>query len=68
DSSKGEHIEEIIHYLEACHSQLMDGLLASGNDLLTKRVPTLHGHEVSSWRILMALTEHEMHHRGQLST
>ncbi|MFT9846834.1 DinB family protein [Aneurinibacillus sp. REN35] len=68
DSSKGEDIEGITRYLEACHSQLMNGLSALGNELLAKKVPTLHGHEVSSWRIMMALVEHEMHHRGQLST
>lgn len=68
ESSKGETIEEIIPYMEACHTRLMDGLLTLGNDLLEKKVPTLHGHEVSSWRIMMALTEHEIHHRGQLST
>ncbi|WCN37640.1 DinB family protein [Aneurinibacillus uraniidurans] len=68
ESSKGETIEEIIPYMEACHTRLMEGLLSLGNDLLEKKVPTLHGHEVSSWRIMMALTEHEIHHRGQLST
>jgi uncharacterized damage-inducible protein DinB len=68
ESSKGENIEEIVHYLEVCHARLTEGLLTLGNDLLAKKVPTLHGHEVSSWRIMMALAEHEMHHRGQLST
>ncbi|WP_216829782.1 DinB family protein [Alkalihalobacterium elongatum] len=68
DNTKGETIEEIKKYLEECHVTLTTGLLALGNDLLERKVPTLHGHEVSSWRILMALTEHEIHHRGQLST
>lgn len=68
DSSKGEDIEEISRYLETCHATLREGLLTLGNELLTRKVQTLHGHEVSSWRILMALAEHEIHHRGQLST
>jgi uncharacterized damage-inducible protein DinB len=68
DRSIGDTIEEISNYLESCHSRLIAGLLSMGDDLLSKKVPTLHGHEVSSWRILMALVEHEIHHRGQLST
>ncbi|WP_017755132.1 DinB family protein [Calidifontibacillus oryziterrae] len=68
DRTKGETIEEIINYLNECHEKLIDGLSTLGNDLLIKKIPTLHGHEVSSWRIMMACVEHEIHHRGQLST
>lgn len=68
ERSKGENITDITCYLESCHTELREGLLQLGNNLLEKKIPTLHGHEVSSWRILMALAEHEMHHRGQLST
>ncbi|QED49314.1 DinB family protein [Cytobacillus dafuensis] len=68
ERSKGETIEEITHYLEACHVKFIKGLLILGNDLLTKKIPTMHGHEVSSWRIMMAFIEHEIHHRGQLSS
>lgn len=68
ERSNGDNIEGISAYLEACHAELVAGLLHLGNDLLTKKLPTMHGHEVSSWRIMMALVEHEMHHRGQLST
>jgi len=68
ERSKAGNIEEITDYLADCHTKLVDSLLTLGNDLLTKRVPTLHGHQVSSWRIMMAVVEHEMHHRGQLST
>ncbi|MED1910407.1 DinB family protein [Brevibacillus laterosporus] len=31
------------------------------------KVKNLLGYEVSAWRIIMAMTEHEIHHRGQLS-
>lgn len=68
DVSKGESLAEIKQYLETCHTKLTNGLLSLGDELLKKKVPTLHGHEVSAWRIMMALVEHEIHHRGQLST
>ncbi|MFD0697645.1 DinB family protein [Paenibacillus sp. GCM10027628] len=68
DSGKGASLEDISNYLEACQIRLTEGLLKVGNTVLTKKVITLHGHEVSVWRILMAIPEHEIHHRGQIST
>ncbi|MGO4886253.1 DinB family protein [Anaerobacillus sp. MEB173] len=68
ESNKGETIEEISDYLNSCHSKFVGGILQLGDSLLTKKVPTMHGHEVSAWRIMMAVCEHEIHHRGQLST
>lgn len=68
ESRHGESIEKITQYLQECHNTFREGLGKLGNEQLTKKVPTLHGHEVSTWRILMACVEHEIHHRGQLST
>ncbi|MFF2176692.1 DinB family protein [Lysinibacillus sp. NPDC058147] len=68
DISKGASIEDISNYLESSQVKLTEGLLKIGNDLLLKKVLTLHGHEVSAWRILMSIPEHETHHRGQIST
>ncbi|KQL54398.1 damage-inducible protein DinB [Heyndrickxia shackletonii] len=67
DTSKGVSLENISNYLEKCQIKLTEGLLRVGDDVLTKKVLTLHGHEVSAWRILMAIPEHEIHHRGQIS-
>ena len=44
DIGKGEFLEDISNYLEACHIKLKEGLLKVGNDVLTKKVLTLHGH------------------------
>lgn len=68
DTAKGASLKDISNYLEECQIKLTEGLLTIGNDVLTKKVLTLHGHEVSAWRILMAISEHEVHHRGQIST
>jgi len=68
DISKGASLEYISNYLESCQVNLTEGLLKIGNDVLSKKVLTLHGHEVSAWRILMSIPEHEIHHRGQIST
>jgi uncharacterized damage-inducible protein DinB len=68
DTGKGHSLEDISNYLEECQIKLTEGLLKVGNNVLTKKVLTLHGHEVSAWRILTAIPEHEIHHRGQIST
>ncbi|MGE8034640.1 DinB family protein [Lysinibacillus sp. NPDC093692] len=68
DTSKGTSLEDISNYLESCQVKLTEGLLKIGNDILSKKVLTLHGHEVSAWRILMSIPEHEIHHRGQISS
>ncbi|KOP80769.1 damage-inducible protein DinB [Lysinibacillus sp. FJAT-14745] len=68
DSGKGTSLEDISNYLESCQIKLTEGLLKMGNDILSKKVLTLLGHEVSAWRILMSIPEHEIHHRGQIST
>ncbi|MFF2794202.1 DinB family protein [Lysinibacillus xylanilyticus] len=68
DIRMGASLEDISNYLESCQVNLTEGLLKIGNDVLSKKVLTLHGHEVSAWRILMSIPEHEIHHRGQIST
>ncbi|MED3802092.1 DinB family protein [Lysinibacillus xylanilyticus] len=68
DTSKGSSLDDISDYLESCQAKLTEGLLKIGDDVLSKKVLTLHGHEVSAWRILMSIPEHEIHHRGQISS
>lgn len=68
DKDKGATIEAISSYLEECQQTFITGLKKLGNDALSKKIKTLHGHEISGWRMLMAVAEHEIHHRGQVST
>ncbi len=64
---KGKTLAEACEYLNRCHQTVLDGLRQFDERDLKKKVPTMAGHEVSAWRILFALTEHEIHHRGQLT-
>ncbi|MCF6093056.1 DinB family protein [Microaerobacter geothermalis] len=68
DKEKGDTLQDVIQYMNHCHLVLKEGLLGLGDRLLEKKLPTLHGYEVSAWRLMMAMAEHEMHHRGQLAT
>ncbi|KKX54896.1 DinB family protein [Brevibacillus borstelensis] len=64
---KGKTLAEAIHYLEQCHATVLAGLRQLEPEMLKGKVKNVLGYEVSAWRIIMAMTEHEIHHRGQLS-
>ncbi|MGG0755054.1 DinB family protein [Brevibacillus laterosporus] len=67
DPDKGRTMKEAIHYLQNCHGTVLTGLQQLEPEQLTMKVKNLLGYEFSAWRIIMAMTEHEIHHRGQLS-
>ena len=50
------------------HEECVARLNAAGDELLTAKRLDLAGNPVSAWRILMAMIEHEIHHRSQLDT
>lgn len=64
---KGRTLPEAIAYLQACHKTAQEGLNQLEPESLTGKVKNMLGYEVSVWRLLMAMAEHEIHHRGQLS-
>ncbi len=66
-SEKGETLDQIAAYLQQCHATFTEGLHSLGDEILSAKIPTMHGHDSSAWRLLMGLAEHEIHHRGQLS-
>jgi len=59
---------ELIAYLDQIHSEAMSTLKALPDSELNQPRPALEGDvQVKAWRWLMAMTEHEIHHRSQLS-
>jgi uncharacterized damage-inducible protein DinB len=59
--------EEAIAYLNTCHAAAMERLRGAPEDLVNAKCPTLDGHALSVWRMLMMMVEHEVHHRSQIS-
>lgn len=51
---------------ESC-TMLADLEKRQGADALQRRVTTPVGAEITAWKLLRAMCEHEAHHRGQLS-
>ncbi len=60
-------LDEILVYLHACHVESMNVLRAVDDAQLNAPRPSLKGPPVKAWRWLMAMVEHEVHHRSQLA-
>lgn len=54
-------------HLEVSHSEAMTTLRTLNDTELYQPRPTLNGPPVKAWRLLMAMVEHEVHHRSQLA-
>lgn len=60
-------LAETLIYLETCHIEATNMLSEVDNSVLFQPRPTLNGPPVKAWRLLMAMVEHEVHHRSQLA-
>ena len=70
DGHDGEQssLDELIAHLEQTHLAAMDALRALPDSELDQPRPALEGNaQAKVWRWLMAMTEHEIHHRSQLA-
>lgn len=60
-------LDEVIAHLAAGHAEAMAQLRTLADADLYQPRPTLDGPPVKAWRLLMAMVEHEIHHRSQLA-
>ena len=60
-------LDEIIALLEISHVEAMTRLKQLPDEILYEPRPALKGPPVKVWRWLMAMVEHEIHHRSQLA-
>jgi uncharacterized damage-inducible protein DinB len=67
-ASPGDTLETLVARLEASHAQALQTLRALPEGVLQEPRPSLEGPPVPAWRWLMALVEHEIHHRSQLAS
>lgn len=69
EAESEQSLDELIALLDATHVETMDKLRQfPDQDLNTPRYgPKDEGHPLKTWRWLMAMTEHEIHHRSQLA-
>jgi uncharacterized damage-inducible protein DinB len=61
-------LEAVIGYLETTHAEAMSRLRALPDSELDQHRAALTGHPLKTWRLLMSMVEHEIHHRSQLAS
>jgi uncharacterized damage-inducible protein DinB len=67
-SGDQRNIDVLIVYLDQIHNEAMQALRSLPDSELDQPRPTLEGNaQAKVWRWLMAMTEHEIHHRSQLA-
>ena len=64
----GANVADARASLVRVHGECVARLNGMGDGILTATRLDLAGNPVSAWRILMAMVEHEIHHRSQLDT
>ncbi len=61
-------LAELLAHLDRTHREAMEALQSLPDSELDQTRPALEGNtQVRAWRWLMAMVEHEIHHRGQLA-
>ena len=67
DERFGISRRDLLHYLDASHAEVSNRLAGlRDEDLAAPRLSNQSG-PYPAWNILMAMVEHEVHHRGQLA-
>ncbi len=66
----GVTLAETLALLDARHAAATQALAQAGDAALTQLRPALEpgGRPIRGWRVLMAMCEHEVHHRSQLAS
>jgi uncharacterized damage-inducible protein DinB len=66
----GASLEQTLALLDARHAAASQALARAGDAALAQRRPSLEpgARPIRGWRVLMAMCEHEVHHRSQLAS
>jgi uncharacterized damage-inducible protein DinB len=61
-----DRYDEIVSYMRAMHGEAMDIFRGLGEDDLDAKCVTPGGAEITVWKWMRLMIEHEIHHRGQI--
>ncbi len=67
DRAAGSSLDQALARLNTVHADSITALRTLDDAQLIQPRPTLKGPAVKAWRLLMAMVEHEIHHRSQLA-
>ncbi len=60
-------LDEVVDYIKTIHAGAMDRLRTLPDAELHQPRPSITGRPLKAWRLLMAVVEHEIHHRSQIA-
>jgi uncharacterized damage-inducible protein DinB len=58
--------DEVLAYLDRMHSQSLEIFSSLTDEDLRRKCPTPGGIQITTWKWLRSMAEHEIHHRGQI--
>lgn len=67
DERFGASLRDLVHYLDASHAEVGNRLAGMPDEALAEARLSNQSGPHEAWRILMAMVEHEVHHRSQLT-
>ena len=67
DRAIADSRDQVLTHLNDIHTAALTSLRTLDDTQLLQPRPTLNGPPVKAWRLLMAMVEHEIHHRSQLA-
>ena len=70
DRETAPTLEAALVHLDSCHARAVEQLRTLADGTLHDTRPPLEpgARPVRAWRLLLAMTEHEVHHRSQLAS
>ena len=61
-----EGLDDVLGFMERLHQESVEILARLSDEDLNRKGITPDGHPITAWKLLRAMTEHEIHHRGQI--
>jgi uncharacterized damage-inducible protein DinB len=58
--------DQVIRYMERMHSESMSIFSRLSDENLLRKCASADGTPMTTWKLLRSMTEHEVHHRGEL--
>ncbi len=59
-------LENVVRFMEKLHAESMAVFSQVKNEDLNKKVFAADGSQISMWKLLRSMIEHEAHHRGEM--
>ncbi len=67
DERLGATLDQLLHYLDATNAEISNRLAGMPDAEMTEPRMSNQGGPYPAWNILLAMIEHEVHHRSQLA-